>query len=101
MVIRLAKEEDVTGLVVNQYTAEGNKILDHHIKGRQGQKSDMQEAASGQKLALIGIYTETREFAKKSKDDMATSPVAAFEKQWKHEQELTQKNITQNQRKAV
>jgi hypothetical protein len=27
--------------------------------------------------------------------------VAAFEKQWKHEQELTQKNITQNQRKAV
>jgi hypothetical protein len=95
VIIRLAKEEDVLGLIINQYEENGTRLIDDHAWNRDLQKENIEKQLDIRRSELVTIYDEVKGFVDKTKERMERSNMIGFEKQWMKEQESIQRQIDQ------
>ncbi|KAG9243132.1 hypothetical protein BJ878DRAFT_133318 [Calycina marina] len=101
VILRLSNEEDVVGLLVDQYKDGGAKILGSHIQGRDAQKVNMQSQINHKRRKLVKIYGDARSGVEKRKTAIEKSTVTRFEKIWKQEQDSLQTKISQRRRSSL
>jgi hypothetical protein len=100
VIIRLAKEEDLMGLLVNQYKENGGKLLAHMTERRAEEKAKIVANLEQQKKTMIGVYGEAKIFVDDSEKSLKSSSLLKFQEQWRKEQEGIQRRIDEG-RKAV
>ena len=98
MIIRLAKEEDVMGLLVDQYKENGTKILDHLREKRDTEKAEILENLGQKKKEMISTYSEAKEFVDMTETELKDNSITAFDKEWRKRQEDIQRKISASSR---
>jgi hypothetical protein len=93
VIIRLAKEEDLMGLLVNQYKENGSKHLDHITIRRNKEKDRIASNLEQQKKEMVSVYGEAKTFANDSENGFKLSSLLKFEREWRKEQEGIQRRI--------
>jgi hypothetical protein len=89
-VIRMAQEEDVMSLLVNQYKEGGTKLLQDHLRQRHDQQIRMEEEIGRKKDELLNIYAEAKDFMQDTHIRAEQDQIAHFEKDWKQKNDNIQ-----------
>ena len=93
VIIRLSDEEEALELVVDQYEENGNKLLSKLLENRDQQKAQIERKVGGRRQELIKIYDETKDFVDQTRENAEEFNVAAFEKQWRKDQDEIQRKM--------
>lgn len=80
-------------MLVDQYEENGNKLLSGLIQNRDLQKTQIERKVGNRRKELIQIYDEAKEFVDQTKENAEESNVAAFEKQWRKDQDEIQRKM--------
>ncbi|EKD13605.1 uncharacterized protein L3040_009015 [Drepanopeziza brunnea f. sp. 'multigermtubi'] len=95
VIIRLSAEEDKMALLVTHYQENGTKILDGIVKKREGERQTMCNNLEAKRAEMATAYSEARDIAMQSVDDLQENATSHFEKGWRQRQESIRKTIRQ------
>lgn len=88
MVIRLAKEEDASKLVVRQYNENATGMLEGLTSKRDVEKVNIRQQIENKKEELIRMYSEARNTMTQTEKDIRAAPVADLNGKWQERQEF-------------
>ena len=93
MIIRLAEQEDVLGLVVDQYKKNGEMVVDNALRKRHEELCEIDRRLDRAKKSVFDICTEAKRMADATVQTIQQSPISSFEKQWKKDNETLLRGI--------
>ena len=98
MIIRLADQEDVLGLVVDQYKKNGEMVVDEALRKRHEKLCEIDRRLNRAKKDVFDICTEAKRMADATVQTIQQSPISSFEKQWEKDNETLLRRIEEGRR---